>query len=369
MWTSVATSVGGGNPRLPVARPAAGHAHASEKESSTRRGSSTAASEAPTAYAGKTMSTAVLPASKAADGLWQSYLLCQRIAAGADFQNVALSHAAGILSSEAARVDAQLISDFTSILRGNAVYIRNFICDEKDMHLYDSLKEELVASTGATMLGSGGLMNWSKHQVFENPKDISQTFNGIIDMLAEYFDVDVYATRLNYYRDGTQWKPQHHDSHAYGGCALREDFTVGVSLGATRSLLFVHEASRREFDFPQMNGDCFAFTGEVNQLFTHGVPRAHMPTGDRFSIIAWGRRRTLNERNGGVPCGAAAQLKGCHINTMEDAVEVAKQLVAAPPGPTVAKKVIPPPRTAQEESSGMSTAAARPARRKKNRLQ
>ncbi|CAM37062.1 conserved hypothetical protein [Leishmania braziliensis MHOM/BR/75/M2904] len=307
--------------------------------------------------------------STTADGPWKSSLLRQRVAAGADFQNVALSHAAGILHSEAARVDAQLIDDFSSILRGNVIYIHNFISDAKDMRLYDSLKEELVASTGANMLGSGGLTEWSKHHVFENPTGISQTFNDIIDMLAEYFDVDVYATRLNYYRDGTQWKPQHHDSHAYGGHALREDFTVGLTLGATRSLLFVHEASQREFNFPQMNGDCFAFTGEVNQLFTHGVPRMHTPTTDRFSIIAWGRRRTLNERNGGVPSSAAVQLEGCPINTMEDAVEVAKQLVTAQPGATAVKKAAPLPCTSGEESHEGYTVALRPAKRKKNRLQ
>ena len=42
---------------------------------------------------------------------------------------------------------------------------------------------------------------------------------------SEYFDVEVYASRLNFYRDGTDWKPFHHDSHAYGGKAKREDFT------------------------------------------------------------------------------------------------------------------------------------------------
>lgn len=292
----------------------------------------------------------------APEGQWQSSLLRKRVAAGAQFHNVALTHAASILRSEAARMDGQLLDDFAALLRGNAVYIHNFICDERDMHLYDGLKSELVASTGAKMTGGGGLIDWSKHQVFDNPTDISQTFNDIVDMLAEYFDVDVYATRLNYYRDGTQWKPQHHDSHAYGGRALREDFTVGLTLGAERSLLFVHEASQREFNFPQLNGDCFAFTGEINQTFTHGVPRVHTPTGDRFSIIAWGRRRTLNERNGGAPSSATSQLKGRNINSMEDAVDVAKQLVAARPA---VKPVA-------EATAGT---AAPPAKRKKNRLQ
>jgi hypothetical protein len=309
--------------------------------------------------------TTAPPVEHTVNGQWQSSLLRRRVAEGAQFQNVALSFAADILRSEAARMDGQLLDDFTSLLRGNAVYIHNFISDEKDMRLYDQLKAELVASTGAKMIGAGGLIDWSKHQVFDNPTDISQTFNDVIDMLAEYFDVDVYATRLNYYRDGTQWKPQHHDSHAYGGRAQREDFTVGLTLGAQRSLLFVHEASQREFNFPQLNGDCFAFTGEVNQLFTHGVPRVHAPIGDRFSIIAWGRRRTLNERNGGVPSSAAAQLKGLHINTMEEAVDAAKQLVAAQPSQRPSNATA----AAAKASGDSASSSAPPARRKKNRLQ
>lgn len=362
MWRTVAANGGRGRkgPQADATAPVpdAPTAHAANAENGTRRDTTTAGGAPPTAAA-KLDGGAAAPG-----GPWQSALLRRRVAAGAAFQNVALSHAADILRSEAARMDAQLLDDFTSILRGNAVYIHNFISDEKDMKLYDALKAELVASTGAKMTGSGGLIDWSKHQVFDNPTDISQTYNDIIEMLAEYFDVDVYATRLNYYRDGTQWKPQHNDSHAYGGRALREDFTVGLTLGATRSLLFVHEASQREFNFPQTNGDCFAFTGEVNQLFTHGVPRVHTPTADRFSIIAWGRRRTLSERNGGVPGGATAQLKGRHINTMEDAIEVAKQLVAAQPSGS-ANKAAPP----GEDADTAKQSAPPPAKRKKNRLQ
>lgn len=52
-----------------------------------------------------------------------------------------------------------------------------------------------------------------------------------------------------------------------------------------------------------MNGDVFAFDSDVNKRFQHGVPKltgqAATIRGPRFSIIAWGRRRSLNERNGG----------------------------------------------------------------------
>ena len=43
------------------------------------------------------------------------------------------------------------------------------------------------------------------------------SYDGHSAKMDKYFDVDVYATRLNFYRNGSDWKPYHHDSHAYGG--------------------------------------------------------------------------------------------------------------------------------------------------------
>jgi len=75
--------------------------------------------------------------------------------------------------------------------------------------------------------------------------------------------------------DGTDWKPFHHDSHAYGAGGKKEDFTVGASFGGERSLAFQHP-SGHEFTIPQRNGDIFAFTSKVNKCFKHGVPKVGM---------------------------------------------------------------------------------------------
>lgn len=80
---------------------------------------------------------------------------------------------------------------------------------------------------------------------------------------------DIYATRLNFYRDNSDWKPWHHDSHAYGGRQQREDFTIGASFGGARALAFLHEPSGIEFSFPQRNGDVFAFDTEARGA---GIP-------------------------------------------------------------------------------------------------
>ena len=284
-------------------------------------------------------------------GQWTSPLLQERqnSAKGvASWEtNEGLIHALDMVKSEASRVDGQLSEDFSAILRGNCIYHKNFICDESDRSLYDSMKRELAAYSGED-LSQNGLINWSKHQLFENPTNVSATFNIIVEAMAEYFDVEVYATRLNYYRDGSEWKPFHHDSHAYGGKALREDITLGVSLGATRALQFLHEPSKKTFSFPQANGDVFCFTNEVNTKFMHAVPRAPSETKDRFSVIVWGRRKSINERNGGPRTNTDQRLRNVH--SVDDAVAAAQAMVSV-------------------TASGRNTDQQKSVVKKKNRLQ
>jgi len=213
--------------------------------------------------------------------------------------NEAMAHARRAMRRESAIVDGGLARDFQHVIAGDAIYLPYFHCDLRDYGVLCALAREMeVEAMHAS--GNSGMVNWSKHLKSENP-EFSATFHKIVNDMATYFDVEVYATRMNFYRDGTDWKPFHHDSHAYGGRAQREDFTMGASFGGTRELVFLHEPSGQTFSFPQNNGDVFAFTSEVNKRFKHGVPKASKSgqSDPRFSIIAWGRRRSVNSRNGG----------------------------------------------------------------------
>ena len=220
-----------------------------------------------------------------------------------DGGNMAGAFARKALRDEFSKSDGTLMSDFESVLSGECIYLPEFHCAANDFALLAGLARDMEAH-GAE--GGEGMINWSKHLKHENP-EFSRTFKKIVRELSAYFDVEIYATRLNFYRDGTDWKPFHHDSHAYGGREQREDFTMGASFGAPRELAFLYEPSGSQFSFPQRNGDVFAFTTEVNKRFKHGVPkstRGATAPQPRFSIIAWGRRRSLNPRNGGtVACG------------------------------------------------------------------
>ncbi len=146
------------------------------------------------------------------------------------------------------------------------------------------------------------MVQWSKHLKHENPQ-FSAVFNRIVQEMSDYFDVEVFASRLNFYPDGSAWKPYHHDSHALltvegESKSLKEDFTMGASFGSSRKLSFKHPESGESFEFPQNNGDVFAFDSEVNSKFMHGVPKVKGDSskiGPRISIIAWGRRRRPGE--------------------------------------------------------------------------
>eukprot|EP00760_Papus_ankaliazontas_P012567 PhM_4_TR15393/c0_g1_i1/m.12984 len=236
--------------------------------------------------------------------------------------NNAIFHAMDAVKSEVNRTDGALMSDMQRVLGGNCVYLPHFLepNKQKQFALLEQLKGDLLEYADAVERGAQevpeqqtpdnerytagpdytkGMVRWSKHLKHENPS-FSSTFNTVIATLSEYFDVDVFASRMNYYPDGSSWKPFHKDSHAYGQTGHKEDFTIGLSLGNMRNLAFQHEDTEMKFMFPQKDGDVFAFSSDVNEKFLHGVPKAGPQAGERISIIMWGKRRSLNLRNSNV---------------------------------------------------------------------
>jgi hypothetical protein len=169
-----------------------------------------------------------------------------------------------------------------SFLFNGCIYLPNLLADKNDLSLFNKLKYELFNETN--------LVNWSKHHKIDNPTD-SPTFNLLIELLKNYFNINVLATRLNYYT-GTDYKPFHHDSHAFAN-GLKEDITIGLSLGSSRKLAFKHVETENIFSFPQNNGDVFCFDHLTNKKFQHGVLKNSINNSSeniRISIIFWGKK-------------------------------------------------------------------------------
>jgi hypothetical protein len=200
-------------------------------------------------------------------------------------QNKISKYANSLMKSEFNQyANNKLGSDYKKLLDDGCLYIPNYYCDKNDFTIFEKLKEEIKTQDP---------INWSKHMKYENP-NFSSTFNQIVDKLSKDFKINVSQTRLNYYRDHNDWKPFHHDSHAYGN--KEENYTLGVSFGNPRVMEFIQDDIeeqnnlKEKFSFPQNNGDIFGFTKLVNQKFMHGIPRGEQGCGERFSIIIWGSK-------------------------------------------------------------------------------
>lgn len=178
--------------------------------------------------------------------------------------------------NELEKQDPKILNDYLAALNG-AKYIPNFFENTTERTIFNKLKSEIDV---------GGAVAWSKHFKIENPEKYT-TVNEIINKMKEHFNVEILHTRINYYPDETSFKPLHKDQNAYSDD--KGDFTMGASFGDTRSLEFVHDVSKLKFEFPQNNGDIFAFNDTVNKQFMHGVPKIRKKVGERFSIIAWGK--------------------------------------------------------------------------------
>lgn len=133
------------------------------------------------------------------------------------------------------------------------------------------------------------------------------TFTLITDRIASYFNMDVKATRLNHYKDNSEWKPFHFDAAAIDPKkAEKQNMTIGVSFGATREISFEHSVTKTRVSIPLGNGSTYGFSKTINIEWRHGVPKlspehssSHAvdatsvsDTGGgrqgRISIIAWG---------------------------------------------------------------------------------
>lgn len=200
----------------------------------------------------------------------------------------------------------------------DVIIVPNFFCEEDDWALYNTLVHEMRAAQ-AQGIQQSEWISWHEgaHLISKNPQ--SETYRKLVQRMSDYFHVSSAGTRLNWYNDVDDWKPFHHDSAAFNPQrAKQQNFTVGLSLGATRELAFLHAKSGTKIYFPQTNGSLFAFGRDVNIHWKHAVnalsaddkvrEHAHgqplcdadVPVG-RISIILWGLCGQVKEEAGSPP--------------------------------------------------------------------
>ena len=172
----------------------------------------------------------------------------------------------------------------------DVIVIPNLFCEEEDLTIYNKILEEIQQENvwklwhGDTHMIADDKTDWKK----ECP-----TFQMVLDRIAEYFKMDIKATRLNWYRDSKEWKPYHHDAAAVkADKAKTQNFTVGVSFGLKRDASFEHARTRTRVKVPLPNGSTYTFSDMVNVDWRHGIlqypPDKYVEQG-RISVIAWGK--------------------------------------------------------------------------------
>jgi hypothetical protein len=177
----------------------------------------------------------------------------------------------------------------------DVIIAQNLFCQVDDLSIYNKLLEE-IKQTGKEEKGLWKEWHGDTHLIADdhiNWKKDCPTFNTIIEKLAKYFNMKVKATRLNYFKDSTQWKPYHRDAAAIDEKkAKTQNFTVGVSFGETRDASFQHFITKTTVDIPLENGTIYCFAKTVNEEWMHGIPQIppEMKSDKgRISIIAWGQ--------------------------------------------------------------------------------
>lgn len=194
--------------------------------------------------------------------------------------------------------DLSLTSKFNLDLTSRDVLlVPNLFNDYKNGELYSKLVEEIescgIPHEQLLKLWHGNDKIKGTHLIANdraNWKELCPTFNFVIEKIKSYFEMNIQATRLNWYKDTSQWKPFHHDAAAVkSDKAKLQNFTVAVSFGATREAAFEHATTKTVISLPQQDGHIYAFSNDTNVIWRHGILQDNpIKNEGRISIICWG---------------------------------------------------------------------------------
>jgi hypothetical protein len=185
----------------------------------------------------------------------------------------------------------------TSLTTRDVLLAPNVFSDFKKGEIYTRLVEEIqscgIASERLLKMWHGNDHIDGTHLIADDKtrwKKECPTFSLVIDRLKAFFNMNIQATRFNWYVDTSQWKPFHFDAAAVKPeVAKIQNFTVAVSFGATRDAAFEHAETRAVVSVPQADGCIYAVAKDTNCLWRHGILQ-DIPVRQegRISIIAWG---------------------------------------------------------------------------------
>jgi len=192
----------------------------------------------------------------------------------------------------------------TSLTSRDVLLAPNIFSEFKSLQIYNQLVSEIqacnVPKDDLLKLWHGNDKIAGTHLIANDRthwKEECPTFKMVVNKLAQFFNMDVKATRFNWYQDTSHWKPFHHDSAFVDPKkALQQNFTIAVSFGATRDAAFQRaDTSQNVISIPQSDGHVYCFANDTNSLYRHGILQDNPTRNEgRISVILWGKVTQLD---------------------------------------------------------------------------
>lgn len=195
-------------------------------------------------------------------------------------------------------VDMRIVMDLghekltTNLTERDVLLVPNLFRDFAPGELYQRLQNE-IQNCGVPNDQLLKLWHGDTHYIADDHtkwKENAPTFAMVLDRIRTFFGMRIQATRFNWYKDTSQWKPFHHDQSALrADSAKKQNFTVAVSFGATRDAAFEEVESKKVISMPQPDGTMYCFAKITNILWKHGILKEkEVREEGRISVIAWG---------------------------------------------------------------------------------
>jgi hypothetical protein len=205
-------------------------------------------------------------------------------------------------------VDLRIVYDLnpnhleTQLTDRDLLLVPNLFSDFNKLELYNNLVNEIKlceqSKPDLLKLWHGNNKIAGTHLIADDKlgwKQYSPTFKFILERLQYYFNVNIKATRFNWYQDTNQWKPFHFDAAAFDPKKREtQNITIALSLGGTRSTALEFAEKNKNntqttIAIPIADGAIYAFTNTTNDIWRHGIlQEKEFKDEGRISIIIWG---------------------------------------------------------------------------------
>jgi len=121
-------------------------------------------------------------------------------------------------------------------------------------------------------------LNYFKRHISHYEYNINK-LNIILLDIEKQFLKKVTGAFLNYYEDGDEYAPYHSDKYNCDTCL--------ISLGATRTLRYKENTTKKNTDYILNSGDLLFIPNEINNNYKHSLLKTKKVNKPRISILVF----------------------------------------------------------------------------------